>query len=210
MCMLLVEGGPADRDQVAWAYQQFDPATGRWTTTSFWCPMAQAAQTGTTAPDAATLRDQAFRLLPRVAIATTEGAHTLVNIQTLLWAATGTERDLGTVTVLGRPVHLRVHFQQARWAFGDGSTDTSSTPGKPYDREHDRCNTKLCPHYYGHVYTATGSMALTLRVSWTADYSTDGAAFQRVPGGPITGPPSTRTIIVREARGVLVADPNGD
>lgn len=205
MCKLLVEGGPADQDQVAWAYQQFDPATGRWATTSFWCPMAQASTPS--GPDAATLRDQALRLLPSVSIATTDGAYTLVNLQTLLWANTLVDRNLGTVTVLGQLVHLRAHFRQATWTFGDGESATTSTPGKAYDRENERCNTALCPHYYGHVYRETGAMTITLRIAWDASYSTDGTAYRPVPGGAITGPAASTAITVREARGVLVADP---
>jgi hypothetical protein len=187
--------------------QEWDPTTNTWRFVEFHCPQTHP-DPEPAGPDAATLREQALRLLPRVDIATTDGAFTLVNIQTLLWANTAADRDLGTVTVLGQPVQLRAHFRQATWTFGDGESATTSTPGKAYDREHDRCDTKLCPNYFGHIYRGTGPMTITLRVAWDAAYSTDGAAFQPVPGGAIAGPAATTSITVREARGILVADPD--
>jgi hypothetical protein len=80
----------------------------------------------------------------------------LVNIQTLLWARTGTARSLGQVMVVGQPVWLKIVFDHAAWDFGDGVRASSAVPGKAYDDVGDRCAQVLCPDYYGHVYRSAG------------------------------------------------------
>jgi hypothetical protein len=205
-CKLLTDGGQDPGVQIsAYAIQQQDPATGAWTTTSFWCPHAAVPAA---APNAASLRDQVLRLLPTIAVGTTARTATLVNVQTLLWADTSARRDLGTVVLLNQPVRLRVDLHHASWDFGDGHADTTTGPGKAYDADADPCSSVTCSRYYGHTYTITGPMTITLTVTWTATYSLDGATWQIVDAGPITGPADTRTITARQARGVLVADPD--
>ena len=88
-----------------------------------------------------------------------------------------------------------------------GTSATAGSPGKAYDEANDPCRTATCPDYFGHVYTRTGTMTVTLQVSWNASYSLDGTAFQPVDDAPITGPASTVHVEVRQARGVLVLPP---
>ena len=76
-----------------------------------------------------------------------------------------------------------------------------------YDEANDPCRTANCLDYFGHVYTTTGTMTVTLQVSWNASYSLDGTDFQPVGDAPITGPASTVRVQVRQARGVLVLPP---
>jgi hypothetical protein len=152
------------------------------------------------------VREQIERLVPhpKVGVAPPGGV-TLVNIQTLLWVDTAADQSLGTVTLLGHRVGLRVHVSRVEWDFGDGSTDTTAGPEPKYDPASD-CHTVTCPGYWGHVYMATGARSVTATVTWTGQFQVDGAAWQDV-AGPVTGPASTTALTVREARGVLVPDP---
>lgn len=205
-CTLLVQGGSATPDIVAYAVQQQDPKTKQWITVDFWCPQSQRAVPA--GPSAASIRDQALKLLPKVAIGTTGTANTsLVNVQTVLWADTPATRVLGTVTIVGHRVALRAGFARADWRFGDGQSDTTATPGAPYDDARNPCDTPTCTGYYGHTYTATGPQTITLTVSWNASYSLDGGPYQPVGAAAITGAPATRTVTVHQARGILVPDP---
>jgi hypothetical protein len=206
-CTLLVEGGqPGPHPPVAYEYQRLDPGESTWLSLGFWCPQSQRP---TPVPDAATIRDQVIKLLPKVAIATTGSPATLVNVQTVLWADTTARRSLGRVVIVGQPVWLHLAFDHGTWDFGDGTTDTSTTPGKVYDSTGDPCAEVLCPDYYGHVYRKSGPMTISLTVSWNATYSLDGTHFQPVDPAALTGPATTHALTVREARAVLVPDPGG-
>jgi hypothetical protein len=174
---------------------------GRWTKPVTWCP-ANARP----ALDVAALRDRAVRLLPKVQIGSAWTTTALVNAETVLWADTGAARDLGPVTVIGQRVQLRIAFARANWDFGDGSTDTVTTPGKAYDSTGDPCRTAQCADYYGHTYEATGPMTITLTVTWQAQYRAGNGAWTDIVG-PITGPTTTHAITLKQARGVLIPNP---
>jgi hypothetical protein len=107
----------------AFATLTLDPTTNTWGNPVVWCP-----QDTTPGPDPATLREQAIRLLPTVAIGTAPRADTLVNIETILWADTTATRDLGTVTVTGIKVHLRA---RVRHAPGPSATTPATPPPTP-------------------------------------------------------------------------------
>jgi hypothetical protein len=176
---------------------------GRWVNPTIWCP-------GDAQPVAtlAAIRAQLLRLLPTVAIGAAWTTTTLVNAQTVLWAATTSVRDLGTAAVVGIPVHLRISLDHADWNFGDGHTDRPTTPGKPYDSADDPCHTAQCPHYYGHTYAHTGAMIITLAVTWRARFSLDGTNWTDI-ADDIAGPTDRHPIRVLEARGVLIPNPGG-
>lgn len=205
-CKLLVEGGqPGSDPVVAFENQVRQPGASRWTNLGFWCPQTVTAAA---VPNAATVRDQVIKLLPGVAVGSTGSPATLVNLQTILWAETPARRSLGRVVIVGQWVWLRLAFDHADWSFGDGDTERSQDPGKVYDAVGDRCAQVLCPEYYGHVYRVTGSVTISLRVAWRAMYSLDGVRFTAVDPAPLTGPVSTQALLVRQARTVLVPNPD--
>jgi hypothetical protein len=202
-CKLLVDGGQSGTNPVlAFEEQERAPGSTSWTTIDFWCPESTAPLPG--GPDLAAIRDRVIRLLPHVPAVTT-GPTTLVNIQTLLWADTPERRDLGQVTVVGQPVWLHLAFDHATWHFGDGTTTSVDAPGKAYDPTGDPCRRVTCPDYFGHTYTSTGVMTVSVRIAWHASYSLDGQHYQPVEATPLTGPTDTVRIHVRQARGVLVS-----
>lgn len=175
---------------------------GRWSKPVVWCP-AQAVPV----PTVADIREEAIRLLPHVAPGKASTNPALVNTETIFWAATNPDRTLPTATVVGQQVQLRIAFDSAHWTFGDGTSDTTTDPGKVYDDATDRCDTVHCPDYYTHTYTSTGVMRVTLNVTWRASYRVGGGAWNDL-ADPITGPSATTDLHLYQARGVLVADPD--
>lgn len=154
------------------------------------------------------VRQTAIRLLPRIAIGAAPHPDTLVNAQTILWAATPSRRSLPVATVAGQRVRLRITLAESSWVFGDGDSAVWHTGGKPYDAKTDPCESARCPGYDGHVYRRTGRVTVELRVLWSAQFSVNGKQWTPVPGGTIAGPPSTIELTVRQARGVLVSEPS--
>jgi hypothetical protein len=148
------------------------------------------------------------RLVPRPAIGVgPPGGVSLVNIQTLFWLTTPATQALGSVQLLGQTVQLQASVSDVAWDFGDGHTDHTDNPGTPYSSANP-CRTALCPGYFGHVYTDTGSRTVTATVTWTGSYRVGGGAWQPI-AGTVTGLPSTLALTVKQARGVLVPDPDG-
>jgi hypothetical protein len=186
---------------------QSQSSGGGWGTTDVWCAGMMTPMSPVWGPSTTAVRQAALRLLPAVGIGVAPpGGATLVNMQTLLWASTPATRDLAKATVVGVPVAVRLSFSSARWAFGDGATETTTSPGRAFTAK-DFCNTAMCPGFFGHVYSTTGAMTVSLSVTWSATFSVDGGAnWQPIPGS-ITGPASTVKVTVKEARGVLVQAP---
>lgn len=150
-------------------------------------------------------REQAVRLVPHPAIGTAPAGITLVNIQTVLWLDTTTDRSLGTVTLLGHRVDLAVSIDHVDWDFGDSATATTHGPGRTYDNTHP-CNTAQCPGYWGHTYANTGAVRITATTTWTGRFRVDHGPWRPITG-TVTGPASTTSLTVRQARAVLVPDP---
>jgi hypothetical protein len=149
---------------------------------------------------------EAEKLVPHPSIGTAPpGGTTLVNIETVLWVATGADRTLGTVTLLGHRVDIRAHVQQVAWEFGDGDTDTTSTPGRPYTSA-DPCRTAQCPHYFGHIYVHTGAVTIRAQLTWAGEFRVDGGAWQTIPG-TVSAAAANTAVHVKQARGVLVPNP---
>ena len=183
-------------------YATLVESAGRWVLQSVWCPASAQP-----VPTTQALREQVLRLLPHVPIGSAWTTRALVNAQAIVWAATPPDRSLGTVTVVGRRVALRIGFDHASWDFGEGTTDSVTEPGKPYDRANP-CATAQCPGYYGHTYRDTGKVTITLNVAWHAQFSLDnGTTWTDVDTVPLTGPRTSHDLQIVQARGILVPPP---
>lgn len=188
------------------AYATFVQQNRQWVLLDSWCP-GQAADAAPPVPTAADLRQQVLRLLPSVQIGSAWTTRALVNAESIFWAQTRANRNLGTVTVVGRQVALKIDFDHADWDFGDATTDTTDQPGRPYD-DANPCSTAQCPDYYGHTYRDTGPVTITLTIAWHAQFSLDnGTTWTDVDPAPLTGPSATHQLTVVQARGILVHDP---
>jgi len=109
--------------------------------------------------------------------------------------------------VAGQRVELRISFRSASWHYGDGTSETTTSPGKPYDEAHDPCSTAQCAHYSGHTYTRTGRATVSLTITWHAEYRVGAQWFDI--DGDITGPSSRHDLTVMQSRDVLVPNPGG-
>jgi hypothetical protein len=173
---------------------------GTWTQTAYSC----AARSTTPQLTAQLLRQQIQKRVPHPGIGVAPpGGITLVHIQTLLWLNTPPSQPLGTATLLGHHLTLRVHVHHVDWDFGDGSSDTTTGPQRRYDPT-DPCHTPTCPRYWGHTYTHTGTTTLHAHTTWTGQYRIDGGGWLTIPG-TVTGPDTTTTLTIRQARGILVS-----
>lgn len=198
--------GPPRACPAGLAFATFVEQNGKWVLLSSWCP-GQPANAPPPVPTAADLRQQVIRLLPTVQIGSAWTTRALVNAETVLWAQTDADRSLGTVTVVGRQVALKIDFDHADWDFGDGTTATTDDPGRPYD-DADPCDTAQCPGYFGHTYRDIGPVTITLTVAWHAQFSLDGGAtWTDVDPAPLAGPSATHDLTVVQARGIIVKNP---
>ena len=148
---------------------------------------------------AAPSRDQvlrAFRELPlyRGAIRTDPGLFTLVNLETYFWCADTAGRGCDLVgegeqqvTLLGQPVRIRPRIVSYAWDFGDGAGD------------------RVAAGRAAHTYERAGTAAVTLTLTWTADYAVGGGGFQPI-GDTTTTTSPPRALPVREAEAVVVGD----
>ncbi|MEN3362074.1 MAG: hypothetical protein V7637_6056, partial [Mycobacteriales bacterium] len=139
---------------------------------------------------------RAFRELPlyRGGIRTDPRNWTLVNLETFFWCGGAGGRScalLGqgqrTVVLLGQQVQVRPRIIAYRWRFGDGSAQTVTAAGGRV----------------GHIYRHRATAAVSVTLTWTAEFSVGGQAFQPIAGTTTTTSPPL-ALPVRQARPVLV------
>jgi hypothetical protein len=112
-----------------------------------------------------------------------------VNLETYFWCGdgAGTCAALGegerTVTLLGQAVRIRPRIVSYEWRFGDGSSQ-SVIAGR-----------------VAHTYGRPGAMAVSVTLTWTADYAVGGGGFRAIGGTTATTSP-VRVLPVQEAETV--------
>jgi hypothetical protein len=153
----------------------------------------------------ADVRAEVVKRVPTAAVAAAPSGSALVQLESLFWVDTAKTRDLGTAVLAGHQVAITATVSTVGWDFGDGATDSSNGPGRPFTKD-SHCGQKQCPDWFGHTYTKTGKVTVTARVRWSATYSVDGGPAQPI-SGTVTGPPATMSILVKQARAVLVPNP---
>jgi hypothetical protein len=123
-------------------------------------------------------------------------AYTLVNLETTFWTRAETiERSL---SLIGFAVDVEVTPTSYTWHWGDGSSSTTQTPGRPYP------STDVT-HTYVHATRHTPPLALSVDTTFTARYRVDDGPWQTIPQSLVIAGPAT-TMPVREATAVLVAN----
>jgi hypothetical protein len=141
------------------------------------------------------LTESTEALFPKLAVAVQPADRTLVNLDTIVYT-----QDLGvttiTVPLLGFQVVVEATPMSYTWHFGDGSTLTTTSPGKPYPAKE-----------ITHKYMKRANVRLTVTTNYAARFNVAGTGWQYVDGtAPITGPATA--LQVREAVPVLVDPPN--
>jgi len=133
----------------------------------------------------------AFRELGlyRGAVRSDPGRVSFVNLETYFWCGDGGETcaTLGeaerTVTLLGQAVRIRPRIVGYEWRFGDGSGQRV-TAGR-----------------VAHTYRRAGVMAVSVTLTWTADYAVGGGGFRAI-GGTTTTTSPVRLLPVQETETV--------
>jgi hypothetical protein len=121
---------------------------------------------------------------------------TLVNLETTFY--TRPHQLDRVLTILGYTVDVEIHPTHYTWHWGDGTSQTTETPGRPYPSH-------VVTHTYRHATETNHDLALSVDVTYTGRYRVDGTAWTAIPQ-PITisGPPTA--LPVKQASAVLVTD----
>ncbi len=121
--------------------------------------------------------------------------YTLVNLETTFFTRpTTVDRDL---TIIGYSVDVHIEPSSYTWQWGDGTTSTSETAGRPYPA-------KDVTHTYLQATEPSAPLALSVDVTYQARYRVDGGPWQTIPDVlTIPGPPTA--LPVKQASAVLVA-----
>lgn len=108
-------------------------------------------------------------LPPSKLIVQPPNGRTLVNFDTNFY--TETEAFTRSVTLLGQQVELSITPASFAWRFGDGKSETTTSPGSAYpDLE------------ITHNYLRKGRVTPSVDTTYTATYRVNGGAAQPVPG----------------------------
>ncbi|GAA1557689.1 hypothetical protein GCM10009789_08860 [Kribbella sancticallisti] len=128
---------------------------------------------------------------PALVVQVQPRTRTLVNLETIVYTKpVPVDR---VVPVLTWPVGVRATASSYTWSFGDGSTKTTTSPGRPYPALD-----------VVHRYKKRGAVAVSVVVHYTARYRLPGRGWTTLPRTvDIPGPATALT--VAEARPVLVA-----
>lgn len=122
------------------------------------------------------------------------GENTLVNFPTIFYS-TVKPQDVA-MNLLAHVVTLRITPISWHWSYGDGSDETTSSPGARYPNQ-------TVTHTYAALGTYTASVDITYRGEYRLDQ--DGA-FQAIPG-TVTRTSPTATLTTLEARAELAPNP---
>ncbi|WP_143465883.1 PKD domain-containing protein [Kribbella sp. ALI-6-A] len=137
-------------------------------------------------------KDVAF---PGLRVNVQPAGRTLVNLDTIVYTDQAKVSDT-TVELLGFPVAVEATPMSYTWNFGDGTSKTTGSPGKPYPAKE-----------ITHKYLKRGAVGVTLTTHYAARFNVAGTGWQYISGTvPITGPATA--LQVREAVPVLVDPPN--
>ena len=104
---------------------------------------------------------------------------TLINFDTIFF--TDAQPLTRRITLLGQRVRLEIRPSRFEWVHGDGTTDTTATPGAPYPA-------KDVVHRYADAHTTVQHRVV---VTWSAEYSLNGGPLRPVNGTVTTTGPST-------------------
>lgn len=136
--------------------------------------------------------ERAVREIPMPALTThiQPDGETLVNVETIFYTDPTTLRR--TVTLLGHSVQVVARPVSYAWHHGDGTTDRTSRPGRPYPAKD-----------VTHRYRDTGeNLRTSVDTGYRVTYSVDGGTWQTL-SGTLTAPGPTTTLDVAEAAPVL-------
>ncbi|SKB09852.1 hypothetical protein SAMN06295964_2926 [Aeromicrobium choanae] len=127
--------------------------------------------------------------LPRLRVAVQPAGSTLVNLDTIFHTSSAPFEE--TVDILDSTVDLRATPASYSWHHGDGTAQTTTSPGRPYPALD-----------VIHRYRRPGGVSARVDVTYRVTYRVDGGAWQELDSTITATGPAT-PLRVREARPVL-------
>ncbi len=122
----------------------------------------------------------------------------VVGLDTNFFASSGVQVLDGAL--LGQPAAVRFTPVAWHWAYGDGATRTSGTPGAPWAAQRLR---EFDPTATSHVYRAPGTYVIDLTIDFAAEYRFGAGSWLDIPG--VLPVPANRLIATAgSAKTVLV------
>ncbi len=154
---------------------------------------AQAAQVPTVAQVAALVqRDFQRFVVVKGETVIDPPERTLVNVDTIFSTPTSAAVTLDPLTLLGRRVLITIRPETYTWHFGDGTSQTTTTPGRPRVKD------------VTHVYRRAAAVSPYVVISWSGTFTVDGSEPLTVQGRATTTGPGT-PLRVLTAQSELVA-----
>lgn len=135
--------------------------------------------------------DRAVALAPRGHIGFAPSRIGLTGLRSYAWLDPAPAPISATANVPGLTVYARAQPIAYRWNFGDGTTEVTHSPGRPWSRG----------GRFGHLYEARGTYHVTCEVVWSATWRT-GSSPWRALGQFTTS--ATTTYPVRQMVALLV------
>jgi hypothetical protein len=115
----------------------------------------------------------------------------LTGLRSFVWLDPAPETIQATAQVPGLTVYAQARPVRYRWDFGDDTTTSTSTPGRPWPNGGG----------FGHTYQTRGTYEVTVTVVWQARWRMGDSAWRRL-GSFTTG--SSTTYPVRQMVALLV------
>jgi hypothetical protein len=120
----------------------------------------------------------------------------LVNLETTFYT---TPNDIDrTLAILGYRVDVHLYPVSYAWHWGDGSTQTTDDPGRPYPATG-------VTHTYANATDPGQPLSLRVDITYSGRYRVDGSDWTPVPE-PITVDGRVRALAVKQASTVLITD----
>ncbi len=120
--------------------------------------------------------------------------YTLVNLKTTFYTVSRS-KDV-SLTLIGYAVNVNLKPTGYTWHWGDGTTQTTKNPGRPYP------STDIT-HTYTHATTPGPPLRLSVDVTYTVRYRVDSGPWITIPA-TLTIPGPTTALPVKQASAVLV------
>ena len=120
---------------------------------------------------------------------------TLVNLETTFW--TDPQPVDRSLTLIGFDVDVQITPSSYMWHWGDGTTNTTKTPGRPFPATD-------VTHTYVHATDEGPPLEVRVDVTYSARYRVNGGEWQAIPE-TITIPGAPTSLPVKQAAAVLMS-----